>query len=103
MRLTFCKSMKTHVEKMSAFSLSIMLMKTSELNRSLHYVDEKKGNCSPGSTGRKQRMKDPYDKGVANHSAPSFARYAARRAVKRKQGNSSDFSPRLDAAGRVGL
>src|SRR5271157_5755206 len=32
-------------------------------------------------------MKDPHEKGVANHSAPSFARYVARRAVKRKQGN----------------
>src|SRR5208283_5545501 len=43
MRLTFCKSLKTHVEKMSAFRLSIMLMKTQELNRYLHYVYENKG------------------------------------------------------------
>jgi len=42
MRLTFCKSLKTSVEKMSAFRLSMMFMKTNELNRSLHYVDEKK-------------------------------------------------------------
>jgi len=35
--------MKTHVEKMSALSLSIILMKTHELNCYLHYVDEKKG------------------------------------------------------------
>ena len=48
MRLTFCKSLKIQVEKMSVFRLSIMLMKTNELNRYLHYVDEKKGerrNC----------------------------------------------------------
>jgi hypothetical protein len=32
-------------------------------------------------------MKDPHEKGVANHSARSFARYVARHAVKRKQGN----------------
>ena len=32
-------------------------------------------------------MKDPHEKGVANHSAPSFARYVARHAVKHKQGN----------------
>ena len=32
-------------------------------------------------------MKDPHEKGVANHSAPSFARYVARHAVKRKQGS----------------
>jgi hypothetical protein len=44
MRLTFRKSLKTSVEKMSIFSLSIMLMKTQELNRYLHYVDENK--CS---------------------------------------------------------
>jgi hypothetical protein len=43
MRLAFCKSLKTHVEKMSAFRLSMMLMKTNELNQSLHDVDEKKG------------------------------------------------------------
>ncbi len=29
-------------------------------------------------------MKDPYEKGVAIHSALSFALYAARHAVKRK-------------------
>jgi hypothetical protein len=34
--------MKTHIEKMSAFRLSTMLMKTSELEPSLHDVDEKK-------------------------------------------------------------
>jgi hypothetical protein len=44
MTLTFIKLLKTNVEKMSAFHLSIMLMKTNELNRSLHYVDEKKGD-----------------------------------------------------------
>jgi hypothetical protein len=43
MRPILCKLLKKHIEKMSAFRLSIMLMKTSELNRSLHYVDENKG------------------------------------------------------------
>jgi len=32
-------------------------------------------------------MKNPHEKGVANHSAPSFARQVARPAVKHKQGN----------------
>ena len=32
-------------------------------------------------------MKEPYEKGVANHSAPSFALGAARCPVKRKQGH----------------
>jgi hypothetical protein len=43
MRLSFIKLLKTNVEKMSAFRLSIMLMKTNELNYYLHYVDENKG------------------------------------------------------------
>src|SRR6516164_2495374 len=32
-------------------------------------------------------MKEPYEKGVAIHSAPSFALVVARRSVKRKQGD----------------
>jgi hypothetical protein len=43
MRQEFIKLLKTHIENMSAFRLSIMLKKTSELNHSLHYVDEGKG------------------------------------------------------------
>jgi hypothetical protein len=31
-------------------------------------------------------MKEPYEQGVANHSAPSFAMNIARCALKRKQG-----------------
>ncbi len=31
-------------------------------------------------------MENPHAKGVASHSAPSLALYAARPAVKRKQG-----------------
>jgi hypothetical protein len=38
------KLLKTHGEKMSAFGLSIMLMKTNGLNHSLHDVDENKGD-----------------------------------------------------------
>jgi hypothetical protein len=34
----------------------------------------------------KQRRKNPYEKGLANHSAPSFAPGIARCSVKRKQG-----------------
>ena len=41
------KSLKAHVEKMSTFRLSMMLMKTSELYRSLHYVDENKRSYHP--------------------------------------------------------
>jgi hypothetical protein len=32
-------------------------------------------------------MREPYEKGVASHSAPSFAVGVARRPLKRKQGN----------------
>jgi hypothetical protein len=32
-------------------------------------------------------MQEPYEKGVATHSAPSFAQCVARCTVKRKQGN----------------
>jgi hypothetical protein len=42
MGLSFIKLLKTSVEKMSAFRLSTMLMKTSELEPSLHDVDENK-------------------------------------------------------------
>ena len=44
MRLRLIKLLKTHVEKMSVFCLSTMLMKTHELNPSLHDVDENKGS-----------------------------------------------------------
>jgi hypothetical protein len=43
MGLRFIKLLKTHVEKMSAFRLSTILMKTGELEPSLHDVDENKG------------------------------------------------------------
>jgi hypothetical protein len=42
MRLKFRESLKTHAEKMSAFRLSMMLLKKNELYPPLHYVDEKK-------------------------------------------------------------
>jgi hypothetical protein len=42
MGLRFIKLLKTHIEKMSSFRLSTMLMKTSWLEPSLHDVDEKK-------------------------------------------------------------
>jgi hypothetical protein len=32
-------------------------------------------------------MKEPCEKGLANHSTPSFAVYAVRRTLKRKQGH----------------
>jgi hypothetical protein len=44
MRREFRKLLKTHIEKVPVFRLSIMLKKTNELNHSLHYVDEKKGS-----------------------------------------------------------
>jgi len=44
MRLTFRKSLKKHVEKMSVSRLSMMLMKKNELKHSLHDVDENKGS-----------------------------------------------------------
>jgi hypothetical protein len=44
MRLKFRKLLKTNVEKMSAFRLSMIFMKTNELEASLQDVDEKKGS-----------------------------------------------------------
>ena len=38
------------------------------------------------TTGRKQGWKKPYEKGLAIHSAPSFALGTARCTAKRKQG-----------------
>src|SRR5208283_5455454 len=67
MRLTFCKSLKTHVEKMSVFSLSIILMKTRELNRSLHYVDENKGARSFRESALRRTRLTP---GLVNHLFP---------------------------------
>jgi hypothetical protein len=43
MRREFGKLLKTHIENMSVFRLSTMLMKTNELKPSLHDVDENKG------------------------------------------------------------
>jgi len=40
---TCVKLLKTNVEKLSIFRLSTMLMKTNELNHSLHDVDERRG------------------------------------------------------------
>ena len=34
----------------------------------------------------KERMKEPYEKGLANRSAPSFAPRSVRGEAKRKQG-----------------
>jgi len=36
--------LKTHVEKMWHFRLAMMFVKTNELNRSCHYIYEKKGS-----------------------------------------------------------
>jgi len=41
MRRKFAKLLKTYIEKMSAFRLSTIFMKTNELDHSLHDVDEK--------------------------------------------------------------
>ncbi len=68
MRLTFSKLLKTNVEKMSVFRLSMMLMKTNELNRSLHDVDEKKGEGSWTGNRSKQTEEGGLD-GVGKTSA----------------------------------
>jgi hypothetical protein len=44
MEVSCIKLLKTNVEKMSVFRLSTMLMKTNELNKPLHDVDENKGS-----------------------------------------------------------
>jgi len=41
--------LKTNGEKMPDFRLSMMLMKTNELNHPLHDVDEKKGRYTLGA------------------------------------------------------
>jgi hypothetical protein len=41
--MSWAKLLKTNGEKMSAFRLSMMLMKTNDLHSSLHDVDENKG------------------------------------------------------------
>jgi len=40
MRQNLCKLLKTHVDKISDFRLSTMIMKTNELRMFLHDVDE---------------------------------------------------------------
>jgi hypothetical protein len=71
MKATPTMLLKTHVEKMSVLATPTIFMKTSDLSRRSHDIHENKGSCAPGSTGRKQRMRDPHEKGVANHSGPS--------------------------------
>jgi len=44
MEVSFVKLLKTNGEKMSVFCLSTMLMKTRELNHSLHDIIENKGS-----------------------------------------------------------
>jgi hypothetical protein len=44
MRPNCTKLLKTHVEKMSIFRLSMIFMKTNKLSRSLQDVGEKKGS-----------------------------------------------------------
>jgi hypothetical protein len=39
------KLLKTNIEKMSAFRLSMISMKTNELSHAFQDVDEKKGDC----------------------------------------------------------
>ena len=46
MREKYRKLLKTHIEKMSTFRLSMIFMKTNKLNPSLQDVDEKKGSYS---------------------------------------------------------
>ena len=45
-----------------------------------------KETASNASPRRYQSMKEPYEKGIANHSAPSFAVCAVRRTSKRNRG-----------------
>jgi hypothetical protein len=44
MGFSFIKLLKTHIEKMSTFRLSMIFMKTNELEHSFQDVDEKKGS-----------------------------------------------------------
>jgi len=48
MRRTFPKLLRTHIEKMPVFRLSMIFMKTNELEHSLHDIGEKKGVSAPG-------------------------------------------------------
>jgi hypothetical protein len=40
----FFKLLKTHIEKMPVFRLSMIFMKTNELNHSFHDITENKGS-----------------------------------------------------------
>jgi hypothetical protein len=55
MRQKLAKSLRIRVEKMSAFCLSTMLMKTNELHRPLHDVDEDKGVIRFGEIRKSKR------------------------------------------------
>ncbi len=58
MRLIFPKLLKTHIEKMSDFRLSMIFMKKNELGHALHDVDENKGEsslCGLGVCGWRER------------------------------------------------
>ena len=77
MRLDFRKLLKTHVEKMSAFRLSMMLMKTNELTFSPD-VDEKKGTWLKPQVGNRdggvrQRRLEFCSLGRFNDPAEGYA------------------------------
>ncbi|MDR3673908.1 MAG: hypothetical protein P4N24_00355, partial [Acidobacteriota bacterium] len=49
-RLNSFKLLKMHIEKMPVFRLSMIFMKTNELNHSFHDVDEKIGSYAKSDT-----------------------------------------------------
>ena len=58
--------LKTHIEEMSVFRLSIMLMKKNELNHSLHYVDERKWSYLVERSGKWSVTSDEDDRRFRN-------------------------------------
>ena len=44
MKVTSIMLLKTHIEKMSETGLSIICMKTMNIEDALHYIDENKGS-----------------------------------------------------------
>jgi len=108
MTLTFSKLLKTNVEKMSVFRLSIMLMKTHELSRSLHDVDEKKGvveNRSDKWRVTKHGVQSPMSEvrgagaQIANEHLNRFANFENRKSKISKGGQSEILRGAQDDSG----
>jgi hypothetical protein len=84
----FFKLLKTHIEKMPVFGLSMIFMKTNELNHSFQDITEKKGVIKELWRGARDRVRSPKS-GVRSPKSSRTAMSGERQSPK------SDFrSPR---------